>query len=331
MDDRRGDQCDERQQAGHGPEPAPTGFEEHVFELVGRQQPEHPGRAEHDQESDAGRRRTTRAGGAGTAPRRPGRAPCAARACVAPFDVAAGFGVDDRAVIAVAGGTRRDGRRCRRRRTELFAGTLSVRPQPLHRNAAASEATSIGCFVPQSGHCRTGAISSDQSRVVRAASVLDAHERVERAGGAPAVDRMRRPPRPRHRSPAAMPATTSAAAAFSTAMSRCGPFSPARTARIACAFVAASPPARCGRIGAGDAEVERVERERAQLAVDELVHRARRGGGELVEPVVAVEHHRPLGAELAQRAEHLRRHRLVARRRRPGAGRAPGSRAVRGS
>ena len=38
------------------------------------------------------------------------------------------------------------------------SGTLSVRPQPLHRNAAAVDATSIGCFVPQSGHCRTGAI-----------------------------------------------------------------------------------------------------------------------------------------------------------------------------
>ena len=90
-----------------------------------------------------------------------------------------------------------------------------------------------------------------------------AHERVERALGRPAVDR-RAPPTstPAARS-AAMPATTSAAAALSTARSRCGPFSPASTARSdRRRSSVASPPTRSRRLARGDAEVERIERVR---------------------------------------------------------------------
>ncbi len=224
---------------------------------VWREQPERPGRAEHDDESERAPRRTTRAGGAGTAPRRPGRGPCAARACVA------------RSMSPPVSARRSPSSRSRWPRARRAprpaaparncSGTFSVRPQPLHRNAAASEATSIGCFVPQSGHCRTGAISSDQSRVPgrRCSRARACRARRRRAR----CRSQRRPPRPRRRGPAAMPATTSAAAAFSTAMSRCRALlAGEHRADAACAFVAASPPRERRAVGAGDAEVERVER-----------------------------------------------------------------------
>ena len=67
----------------------------------------------------------------------------------------------------------------------------------------------------------------------------------------------------------------------------------------------------CARIGEVDAELGGIDAVRADCGSDELVHRARRRGRELVEAVVAVEHHRMVGAELTQRAEHRLGHRRV--------------------
>ncbi len=90
-----------------------------------------------------------------------------------------------------------------------------------------------------------------------------------------------------------------------------GPFSPASTDRR----TPRSSPRRRRRgrspVARARPKVGGIEGVVPDLAVDELVHRARRGGGELVEAVVAVEHQHVLGAELAERAEHRRRHRRI--------------------
>ena len=80
-------------------------------------------------------------------------------------------------------------------------------------------------------------------------------------------------------------------------MSRCGPGSPASTRRASSALVAGSPPTRAS---AGDGAMPRslgIDARRSRTSPSRSSTTWRRGrGGELVEPVVAVDDQRPLGA-----------------------------------
>ena len=232
--------------------------------------------------------------------------------------------------VAAESGRGRRRRPPRRRRVRGRAGTFRVRPHPMHGNAETAHR-----------HRRADAWSRTRDTAIRAplsppllsrAGAAHSHERFERTLGRAAVDRRRR----RFRRPAArsgaMPATTSAAAALSTARSRRGPFSArehlaqqrALVPCVAAHQLGGLRRARCRR-SSGSILYS------CSALVDQLVHSARRGRGQLVETVVTGEHHRPLGTERAERAEHARGHRRVGHAHRLGGGRAPGWRAGRGS
>ena len=100
-------------------------------------------------------------------------------------------------------------------------------------------------------------------------------------------------------------ATTRAAAALSTTMSRCGPRSPASTRRTTSALAAGSPPTSWSLRRRGETERHGVDVERADAAVvGEGQHRRGPGRRQLVEPA-AVDHPdvgRTVGAQRRQHA-----------------------------
>ena len=127
----------------------------------------------------------------------------------------------------------------------------------------------------------------------------------------------------------ALPATTMAAAAFSSATSRNGPFLPLSTSFSAAALVSASPPRNCSGLAGVEADILRLDLERRHLAVFQRRDRGRPRGRDLVEPVRAVHH---IGALAAQVLQHIARaaRPTGARTRRPSAAsRRPDWRAAR--
>ena len=147
------------------------------------------------------------------------------------------------------------------------SGTFNTRPQPRHGNAPGGRHRGERVFLTTVGALQDRRHGSALALLDRGRFVAHAHERVERARGAAVVDRFRRRLRRRSARSGASSATTSAAAAFSATMSRIGPFSPPSTCCDRLGVAGGVAAGERAELGAGDAEVERVDVVDADLAV----------------------------------------------------------------
>ena len=193
--------------------------------------------------------------------------------------------------------------RGRRRATRYSAGTLSSREHRAHEKTARSPTESSRCLKPHSGHCERDAHqhSPAQPRPATRRSTGRAPLAARPSSIAAAAASM----------PAAQtPAVPATRARPRRSAARCRGAGPARrrARRAPCRrCVAASPPRRSLGRRAREAEVGGSSVNAATPSPSTVSTVDGVDGGELVEPVVAVEHHRPLGAERRERAEHPRR------------------------